>query len=162
MTTEEQIFTQYRGKRVLLDANLLLLYLIGSFERKRIELFKRTSGFSAGDFDVLASLLTSFRSVVTTPHLLTEVSNLANSLPENIKPQWSEHFALQSNGLLELFEPAVNLMKRASFSRFGLADAAIQQVAQDTLIITEDFRLSGFLRAQGLPVLNFRDLLILA
>jgi hypothetical protein len=130
MTPEEYIFNQYRGKRVLLDANILLLYLIGSFERRRVEQFKRTSDFSVADFDLLASILTAFRTVVTTPHLLTEVSNLANSLPEYLKPLWSEHFALQTNRLLEVFEPAVNVMQQKSFGLFGLADAAVHEASK--------------------------------
>jgi hypothetical protein len=162
MTPEEYIFSQYRGKRILLDSNLLLLFLIGSFERRRIEQFKRTSDFSEADFDILANLLTAFRTIVTTPHVLTEVSNLANALPENLKPLWAEHFALQTGSLMEVFEPAAEVMRQLSFGAFGLTDAAIHGAAQDTLILTEDFRLSGFLRFQGVAVLNFRDLISLS
>jgi hypothetical protein len=162
MTNPEYIFNQYRGKRVLLDTNLLLLFLIGSFERARIARFKRTAGFSERDFDVLAALITSFRVIVTTPHVLTEVSNLANSLPEHLKPLWSEHFALRAAALTELFEPAVEVMRQDSFLSFGLTDAAIHRVSTDTLILTEDFRLSGYLISQGVAVLNFNELLLFA
>jgi hypothetical protein len=162
MTNLEAVFNQYRGKRVLLDANLLLLFLIGSYERSRIARFKRTAGFSESDFDILAGLMTAFRAMVTTPHVLTEVSNLANSLPEHLKPSWSEHFALQTASLTELFEPAVEVMLQESFLAFGLTDAAIHCASIDTLILTEDFRLSGFLISRGVAVLNFKELLLFA
>jgi hypothetical protein len=161
MTSAEAVFNQYRGKRVLLDANLLLLFLIGSYERSRITRFKRTAVFSENDFDILTSLMTAFRAVVTTPHVLTEVSNLANSLPEHLKPSWSEHFAAHTAAFLELFTPAVEIMNQPSFSLFGLTDAAVHTIAVDTLILTEDFPLSGFLRSQDIPVLNFRELILL-
>jgi hypothetical protein len=162
MTNAEAVFNEYRGKRVLLDSNLLLLFLIGSYERSRIARFKRTSGFSERDFDILAGLMTAFRHMVTTPHVLTEVSNLANALPENLKPSWSEHFALRTASLIELFEPAAEVMREESFLPFGLTDAAIHRAATDTLILTEDFRLSGFLNLRGVAVLNFKELLLLA
>jgi len=160
MTIEESIFSQYRGKRVLVDTNLLLLYLVGGFERKRITRFKRTAEFSESDFEVLASFLAAFRTIVTTPHLLTEVNSLANGLPDDLKPFWADHFALIAKTFLEIYEPAESLMRQPSFVHFGLADAAIHGASEDTLILTEDFRLSGFLRSQGISVLNFRDLIL--
>lgn len=161
MTPQEYVFNQYRGKQVLLDANLMLLFLTGSFERGRITRFKRTASFSVSDFDLLASLMTAFRAMVTTPHVLTEVSNLANSLPEYLKPAWSVHFALRTKFLTELLEPAVDVMRQESFLAFGLTDAAIDRAAIDTLILTEDFRLSGFLAKRGVAILNFNELLLL-
>jgi hypothetical protein len=62
MTAQEALFNAYRGKRLLLDANLLLLFLIGTFDRSLIARFKRTAGFSANDFDVLANILPFFSS----------------------------------------------------------------------------------------------------
>lgn len=162
MTAEESIFNEYRGKRVLLDTNLLLLYLIGMFERGRVARFKRTSDYTEDDFDLLANFLASFRTLVTTPHLLTEVSNLADSLPGHLRTAWAEHFALQTSTLLELFQPATKVMKQTSFTAFGLADAAIHGLGADTLILTEDFALSGFLRSQEIAVLNFKELVLLA
>ena len=159
MTPEEYLFKQYRGKRILLDANLLLLYLVGTFERARIVRFKRTATFTEADFDLLVGFVGAFRTIVTTPHLLTEVSSLANSLPEYIKSAWAAHFALQTSELLEIFEPAIEVMRKDSFEAFGLADAAIHSASDNTLILTEDYRLSGFLLSEGIAVVNLRDLI---
>ncbi len=156
--TEEETFQRYRGKRVLVDANLLLLYFVGSFQRSRITIFKRTARFTLADFDALSTLLAQFQVVVTTPHVLTEVSSLANSLPEHVKASWSDHFAAKTTALLEVFEPATKIMQASSFNPFGLTDAAIQSISADTLVLTEDFRLSGFLAFQGVSTLNFRGL----
>jgi hypothetical protein len=150
----ELIFAQYRGKRILLDANLLLLYLVGTLQRERIATFKRTSQFSPEDFDLLLALVAQFRLLVTTPHLLTEVNSLANSLPEYLKPGWCDHFGRK----IAPFQPASIIMRQTAFNPFGLTDAAIQNASADTLILTEDFRLSGFLQSQGVATLNFRDL----
>jgi hypothetical protein len=158
MNFDPSILNRYRGKRILLDANLLLLWLIGTFQRTRIEVFKRTASFSTIEFDVLSSLLLEFRTIVTTPHVLTEVSNLANSLPENVKSAWFDHFSMRIAALEEILEPASKIAQQTSFNPFGLTDAAIQHASVDTLVLTEDFRLSGYLNAQGIVCLNLRDL----
>jgi rRNA-processing protein FCF1 len=162
MIAEQVIFRRFRGGRILLDTNLLLLLLIGSFERDRIENFKRTAKFSKFDFDQLAGLLRAFTKIVTTPHILTEVSNLANALPDYLKRDWSRHFAERTRAFLEVFRGSKALMQGPVFLAFGLADAAIHALASETLILTEDYRLSGFLRSRGLPVLNFRDFVALS
>ena len=158
MTAADEIFQRFRGKPILLDANLLLLYLIGTFQRERIPVFKRTASFTMLEFDQLVSLLTQFRIIVTTPHILTEVSNLANALPEYLKSSWSEHFSERVMSLHEVWEPATRLVEETAFNPFGLADAAIQSAAKDILVLTEDFRLSRYLATSGILSLNFRDL----
>jgi hypothetical protein len=156
--SNEALFQLFRGKRILLDANLLLLYLIGSFQRGRIEVFKRTAHFTLAEFDSLVALLAQFGTIVTTPHLLTEVSNLANSLPEYIKSDWCDHFAAKTTDFLEILDPAALIMKESCFNPYGLADAALQRASVNTLVVTDDFRLSGFLRDRGISTLNFREL----
>ncbi len=157
MNPAELLLTRYRGKRVLLDANLLLLYLIGSFQRERVELFKRTEGFSLAEFDLLVVLLREFSTLVTTPHILTEVSNLANSLPGNIKQPWYSFFASQVAQYLEVYTPASELCSESCFNPFGIADASVQSIAADTLVLTDDFRLSGYFSNVGISTINFRD-----
>ena len=93
MIVEEEFFLRFRGHQVLLDTNLLLLFLVDSYERKRIRNFKRTSTFSEEDFDLLAAFLQAFKKILTTPHILTEVSNLAGSLPDHLQSSWSKHFS---------------------------------------------------------------------
>ncbi len=162
MIPEQRLLSRFRGGRVLLDTNLLLLLLIGAFERERIEKFKRTAGFTKFDYDQLVGFLRLFSKIVTTPHILTEVSNLAGALPDNVRESWSTHFARKAATFFEVFEESRLLMSGISFGAFGLTDAAIHSLAANTLILTEDFRLSGFLRSAKLPVFNFRELIQLS
>jgi hypothetical protein len=154
----EALFRRFRGGRVLLDTNLLLLLLIGSFDRERIVRFKRTASFSEFQFDQLVAFLRGFAGVITTPHILTEISTLANSLPEHLRRPWGDHLARAASPFIEVFEESNKLMQGEAFPRFGLTDAAIHSLSATTLILTDDFRLSGYLRAQQLPVLNFREI----
>ncbi len=162
MTVEEVLFDRYRGKRLLLDANLLLLFLIGTFDRNLIRAFKRTAGFATEDYDILANLLPLFRNLITTPQLLTEVASLANSLPESLKPQWHDHLRVYTVHLFEILTPSIDLMQEPAYLPFGLADASVFAASADALVLTKDFRLSGYLRSRDRPVLNFRDVLSIA
>jgi hypothetical protein len=164
MILEEQLFAHHKGRSVLLDSNLLLVLLIGSFDPKLFDRFKRVSDYTTEDYDLLVRLLGSFRILLTTPHIFTEVSNLANSLPERVKLDWFQSFAAllgsQTNtpGLRERWMSAETLAAMPEFSAFGITDAALSTLASEALIITEDRRLSGRLKQQGTPVLNFGDL----
>jgi hypothetical protein len=162
MNFVEESYRTCRGKRILLDANLLLLFLIGSFQRERIAKFKRTARFTTSEFDSLVGFLAQFHAIVTTPHILTEVSNLANALPEFLKPQWSYHFASAIRTFQEIREPALSLIEEPSFLYLGITDAAIHKAAKDVLILTEDGPLLGSIRALGQNVLSLPELLLFA
>ena len=158
----EAILVRHLGKSLLLDSNLLLLFLIGTFQRDRIPVFKRTAHFTAEQFDTLLNVSTHFQKIVTTPHLLTEVSNLANSLPEYLKGDWSDHLAEQIPSMTEILDPAFEIIRESAFNPFGIGDAAVQKASAEALVLTEDYRLSGYLRSLGIPVLNFSDILDLS
>jgi len=164
MTIEEQLFASFSGKGVLLDSNLLLVFLSGLLGARLFQRFKRVSEYTLEDYDLLVRVLGSFTELVTTPHILTEVSNLANSLPESYKRDWYSNLAtlIASQrapvGLRERWTSAVDLAKMPEFLAFGITDAALTQLSSEALVITEDYRLSGSLRSQGVPVLNFGDL----
>ena len=165
MLTEEQIYAHYRGKSLLLDSNLLLVLLVGSLGRSVFTNFKRVNHFSYSDYEFLVDFTAEFTRLLTTPHILTEVNGLANQLPNWIKPEWSARFAefllLGSNSaLVERSIAAHELALMPEFSQYGLTDSAVSKLAEDTLVVTEDYRLSGALRSRQLPVLNFRDLLV--
>jgi hypothetical protein len=102
--------------------------------------------------------------LLTTPHILTEVSNLANSLPTHKKVGWFSFYAAlletqqRKPGIRERWMPAADLAQMPEFAAFGITDAALARLSSEALVVTEDYRLSGALRSQGISVLNFRDL----
>ena len=164
MILDEQLFARHAGKSVLLDSNLLLVFLAGSLDISLFGRFKRVSAYTLKDYELLVRLLSSFTILLTTPHILTEVSNLANSLPEWLKPDWHRNIATliasqqETPGLRERWTPAAELAKMPEFAAFGITDAALTNLSSEALVVTEDYRLSGVLRSQGVPVLNFSDL----
>jgi len=69
---------KHRSKGVLVDTNLLILLLVGLVNKRRILEFKRTQNFTIEDFDTLSRLISWFGKLVTTPHVLSQVSDLTH------------------------------------------------------------------------------------
>ncbi|MBD0320928.1 MAG: hypothetical protein ICV87_11380 [Gemmatimonadetes bacterium] len=150
---------RYVAAGVLVDTNLLLMYLVGAHDPDEIPRFKRTQQFTSGDHALLTDFLGLFRRVVTTPHILTEVSNLAGQLADRTR---TGVFETLSEGI-ELFHerhtPASELAAEPAFPRFGIADAAVLHEAKGRyLVLTDDFRLSQYLQSEGVDVFNFHHL----
>jgi hypothetical protein len=152
---------KYRRKGVLLDTNLLLLYLTGLLGHAALETFKpiRSHGFGSADFNLLALIVSRFQKVITTPHVLTELCNHADKLKG---PDHDRLFGLIRSVVGKLDEHTRNsreLCERQEFIRFGLADTAICDVSKGNyLVMTVDFALYGELSRQGVDVINFNHL----
>ena len=63
---------------LLVDTNLLVLYVVGTVNRNRIETFKRTRQYTRADYDLLVRVLTNFEPLYTVAHVLAEVSKLTD------------------------------------------------------------------------------------
>jgi hypothetical protein len=147
----------YLGKPAILDSNLLLLHWCASFDSNLVSRFKRLSCFQAEDIELLSETLRVFSDLRTTPYVLTEVSNLANSLPGWVKEDWSEHFSRHIEVIPEEWTPAATIAT-GDFMWLGLADAALAALATTHVILTIDFPLSNSLESRGLNVINFTHL----
>ncbi len=142
-----------RRRSILLDSNLLLLLVIGSIDPAWISRYKRTSHYTTEQFGLLSAIVASSQSLVTTPHILTEVSNLANALPEDQRDEFAVQFRLIIAKFEERFVPAITLAKDKLF-RFGIADTAMYHAANGVLILTSDGRFAKVANALGAEALD--------
>lgn len=158
----ERLLLAYRSKGLLLDSNLLLVYLIGLWNPQQIQRFKRTAAFSIEDFELLVRLVRFFDKVVTTPNILTEVNSLSNQLSEDFKPTYYSRFSEQITLLNECYVPSQNVASMNTFARFGLTDCGIEELTRNNyLVLTDDLRLSVHLQTTGIDALNFNHLRVL-
>jgi len=147
------------GKGLLIDSNLLLLFFVGIHDRNRILKFKRTAKFTIEDFDCLVSLIQRFKEIVTTPSILTEVSNFLGYLPAGLQNSFFRHFSYGLKNLQEHYAPSRELAEEKCFPRFGLTDTAILQAARGRFVVlTDDFPLLQFLQHEKIDVINFNHL----
>lgn len=155
----EQVLARYRKQGVLLDTNLLLLYTVGMWDSKQIPLFKRTKTFTEDDYILLAFILKQFERVITTPNILTEVSNLAGQLSESFHDRYYHILSKRIETLDEQYLPSRQAVLYQKFSKFGLTDTTIRLIADQTyLVLTEDWKLGQYLQSQAVDVLNFNHL----
>ena len=148
------LMRRYQQKGILIDTNLLLLYFVGSFKRDMVPRLGRTKSFAVEDYDTLVGVMDFFALRVTTPNILTEVSNL---LPD--KAEYFVAFAQCLTIMEEHYLPSHDVMAISGTHKFGLTDAGIAKLAGDRyLVLTEDLPLYGYLANAGIAALNFNHI----
>jgi hypothetical protein len=157
-TLGHPLLHRYLGWPVVLDSNLLLLHWCGSFDPSLVRTFKRLNAFVPNDLFLLTRILEVLGELRTTPHVLAEVSNLANSLPLWRKSAWSIHISDGIKLIQEFYEPASTIMSHCGMAEFGLTDAALERLAADHVILTIDWHLASMLNSCGLAGINFKHL----
>jgi hypothetical protein len=152
---------KFHGKRLLLDTNLLLSYFMGCFYRVNLQVRKHAA-FKEDEFELLAQIIEHFKKagkVLTTPHLLTEISNLSKGLKAN-RVAFLSFIRPMIRDLDEWFDEkrigAARLSGQDGFLKFGLADAAIVDLTHDPLLVlTNDKRMAYYLRNEKRKKMSF-------
>jgi rRNA-processing protein FCF1 len=155
------LLSRYKSKGILVDTNLLLVYFVWMYDHRRTESLKRvkSKAFSIRDLELLSGIFKYFDKVVTTPNILTEVSNLSNELSEAERPIYYQVFASQVSLLHEEYVASLKVCSLEHFNRFHLTDSGIIDLVKGKyLVLTDDFKLSGYLRSSGIDYINFDHL----
>jgi|SRR5579883_1996484 hypothetical protein len=152
------LLKKYRAKSVVLDANLMVLYLIGRVNRRRIPGFKRTQNHTIEDFRLLERLLDWFGGLVSTPHVFSQATDLAKPYGHELRLVRSELKAL-TGSTRELYQNSQVLAHHPVFEQLGLADSALAAEAdRGALILTADINLQVAIERRGKDALNFNHL----
>ncbi len=152
----DDLVERYKGRGALVDSNLLLMYCIGEYDVRAMQRFKRIRAYGVRDLTLMRRLLSLFKRIVTTPNILTEVSNLAGQLGDGLRAQFLSHLGKTVEILTEEYCPSATASQHQYFAKCGLTDSAIMEVARaNYLVITDDFRLANMIEKQGIDVINF-------
>lgn len=159
----KELIRKHRQSGILIDTNLLLLLMIGAVNEKLIG-GKRTERYTVDHYRALTNLLKDFQHLITTPHILTEVSNLGGTA---LTGKFLEAFyiMLRVPGLFSI-ESIDDYVVEQQVSRlevearhvikFGLTDAVIAKLCErKILLISDDFDLYGTITGQGGEAINF-------
>ena len=158
MSPTDRLFLKYQSKGLLIDTNILLLLLIGNYNRELIGVFKRVQQFTVADFELLLDVCGVFKKIISTPSILTETSNLAGHLRDSEKEGFAVVFKAFVEGIEESHRIAVEIVADSFFPKFGLTDTQIKMAAGDYLILTDDLRLANSLARCGVDAVNFNHL----
>ncbi|AAQ60210.1 PIN domain-containing protein [Chromobacterium violaceum] len=148
-----------RPVQLLIDTNLLVLFVVGTASRDYIEKHKRLTEFVPDDYDALLKIISNATSVLVTPNTLTETSNLAAYIGE---PARSKVFAVLKNlitSTAECYIPSNTVTDRQEFIRLGLTDSLlIEACSEDITLITTDLNLYLAAQSAGSSAINFNQI----
>ncbi len=150
-----------RSKTLLLDTNLLLLLFIGGKDSSLIQKAKTLSMFVEDDYDLLGDVInnSAFNSLVTTPHIMTEVSNLLGKERDDIREFGREAMAEFLGRCTEHIDSSVILVSEPEFNRLGLTDVAIAVASRlPAFVLTADLSLYLHVSSSGLEAENFNHI----
>jgi hypothetical protein len=140
---------------IALDANLILLFVVGTTGRHRIGQHKRLKSFVESDFDTLAEFISRFDELVALPNTLSEASNLLDWTAGDRSELWTT-FSRFIVRVREIYVASSLCAVRPEFSRIGLADCAMIEAAKnDVFILTTDGELYRAALTAGYTAENF-------
>lgn len=144
---------------LLIDSNLLVLFAVGSVNRRRIEQCKRTRKYRAADFDLLIRFLEPWTKLYTLPHVLAEVSNLVD-LSGTERIQARQILKKTISLLTEVQIMSAHAAENRAYERLGLVDAAIAAVARENncTVLTDGLDLYLMLQRDQVDAVNFTHL----
>ncbi|MEM9898532.1 MAG: hypothetical protein AAF742_04045 [Pseudomonadota bacterium] len=145
-------------KWVALDSNVLLLYIIGAATGR--PLGKRLRAYSQEDIQIIFEFVDMFDAIVTTPNVLTEVSNLqTQGVFGSLELDIRRCFAGIAATTQEVYVPSADVVGHSEFGRLGLTDAAWLHILDgDTVLLTDDIALHDTALSLGFSVQNFTRL----
>lgn len=143
---------------LVLDTNLLLLWLVARTDVMLLETYKRVQSYRYVDIELLRDIVRSFRGQRSTPHVLAETSNLVDQAPLYRRAALIEELKRFTAEVSETYRPATILMARTEFSMLGLTDTALAELSMQAVVATGDHLLSGKILALGGQTINFNQL----
>ena len=131
---------RYRG--IFIDAQLLVLFVVGRLDPALILRHRRLSSFSIADFDTLNSFLEEAAQVFVTPNTLTEASNLLQQHGEPERGDILDQLRQLIDESREIVIASRTAAAREEFRSLGLTDAALIEAASaEVPLLTADGQL---------------------
>ena len=144
---------------MVVDANLLLLLVVGTAGEKYISKHKRLAEYTAADYKLLAQTISCVDRIIVTPNTLTETSNLLGYIAEPDRSYLYEVFRLLIGTAEEKYYASKQSSQRHEFPKLGLTDSALlEAVSDDNPLLTVDLDLYLAALANGGKAVNFNHM----
>ena len=153
------------SKKIILDTNIFLLYLMGQIAPHKIEKHQRTSIYDISDYKFLIKTMNDFGSgvepkLVICPNIATEVDNLLNNTLYGKDKQayitLSKKIYEQS---IELYIKTIEAIRHYAFYDLGITDSIVLLMAKECdLLISGDSKLCDYARSLELPLIDFKGM----
>lgn len=144
---------------LVLDTNVLLLHLVVTAAPDFAADWKHSKAFGDLGPTLIRAATTNARRLLTTPHLLTEASDLAEQGVSGARRDSIARALRQfATDATERYTKSRELVGDEHFVRLGLADVAqahLRRHRATPLVLTSDARVAVELERRRLPVVNF-------
>ena len=145
--------------RLLIDANLLVLLVVGLANETYIEKHKRLAAFDRTDYLLLKELIGASSGIIVTPHVLAEASNLLRQVKDPLQRELTARLRRLIEDVTETQVGARIAVARNEFLWLGLTDAAILATElEDVTILTADAGLHISAEKAGRKSLNYNHI----
>ena len=145
--------------RLLIDTNLLVLFVVGTASTEYISKHKKLTEFTVEDYEVLLKIVAQAEEILVTPNTLTETSNLVAYIGEPARTQVLQCLSVIIAEAKEKYVPSSPVAQRREFIWLGLTDTALLEASeQDVTLLTTDFNLYCAALKQGDTAFNFNHL----
>jgi hypothetical protein len=145
-----------KRQTLVLDANLIVLLVVGLADENAVPVHKRTRAYSINDFRLLLKVISEYQELAALPNALSEASNLlefeGDGLPEKVFGRFSQFISTSK----EIYVPSLDASRRSEFRRLGLTDAATLESAKANVhILSADVGLYLAAIEAGYSAANF-------
>jgi len=145
-----------KRQTLILDANLIVLLVVGLADEKAVPVHKRTRAYTVGDFRLLLRVISEYRELAALPNALSEASNLLEFEGDGLSEKVFGRFLQFVATTREIYVPSLDASTRSEFRRLGLTDAATLEAAkEDVHILSADLGLYLAAAKAGYSVANF-------
>jgi hypothetical protein len=155
-----QHITQHSTSGILLDTNMLLLFIFATYMPEKIG-GKRLSKYDIEAGELLKQYVARFTKILTTAHVLAETSNLARQIvKDQTWMQMSAYIFPRFCGLSDSSFAQCHLdpteVNPIVFSQLGMTDASLSIVVSgQRLLLTDDLDLYLSVLSDGNDAINF-------
>jgi predicted nucleic acid-binding protein len=142
---------------LVIDANALVVYIVGAAGREHVISHKRTWNYGELGFRIIREAVNQHASLVVTPHSLTEASNLIGG---DIQDRWvrqhRQSFTALIKHAIEVFDDARSLSLDNDWLRLGVSDTAqlFATASRNATLLTADQALHAAALRRDLKSIN--------
>ncbi|WP_157384411.1 hypothetical protein [Nitratireductor soli] len=150
-----------RGRKLLVDSNLLVLLCVGNAGENYISSHKRLRAFDVTDFELLQKIVRDAAQLSILPNIATETSNLIRHFALPVRDRFSEVLKRMTLEFFEFSVPSRSAVEQPDYARLGLTDAAILKALErerDLMLITSDLGLYLAAMQRDFDAVNFNHL----
>ncbi len=141
---------------VVLDANLLVLLVVGMASPAYISRHKRLRAYNVRDFELLRTVLAAASRVIVTPNTVTEASNLAGQISEPARTLVFTKLRALLTIAEERYVASRQAAESGTFLRLGITGAVVLDAMDvSSTLLTSDLDLYLEAARQGRTVVNF-------